>query len=76
MTSYLLGFFEFLSDFIDRTIIKIGAGTSVGMGAWSKVANIDWMAIAAGIIAVLTIISLLVKIALDFSRFWRERHSK
>lgn len=63
MFDYIIGL---ILDFIDKTIIKIGAGTSAGLGVWSKVSNIDWMSVMAVIIGFLTIISLLVRIWSDY----------
>lgn len=67
-------FHDWLIELIDKAAIKAGALSSVVGGGWSLLGDIPWLTVLSASVAVLTCISLIVKIWSDLARHAREKH--
>lgn len=70
----MTGFHDWLIELVDKAAIKAGAWSSVVGVSWSLLGDIPWLTVLSATVAVLTCISLLVKIWSDLARHAREKH--
>lgn len=61
-----------VADVIDKITIKVGWLAAAFTGGTGVLKSVDWMLALSAVIAVLTIVSLCVRIWSDLRRDWRE----